>query len=35
LNAKLLLLEEDELTLQKIYPQGEDRDTSWTLTVMG
>lgn len=35
INAKLATLEEDELTLQKIYPQGEDRDVSWTVTVMG
>lgn len=35
INQKLSMLEEDELTLQKMYPQGEDRDVSWTLTVMG
>uniref|UniRef100_A0A7S0S7E8 LIMR family protein n=1 Tax=Mantoniella antarctica TaxID=81844 RepID=A0A7S0S7E8_9CHLO len=35
INAKLAALEEDELTLQKMYPQGEDRDVSWTVTVMG
>lgn len=35
INAKLALLEEDELTLQRMYPQGEDRDVSWTITVLG
>ena len=35
INAKLAALEDDEITLQKMYPQGEDRDVSWTITVMG
>ena len=35
INKRLVQLEEDELILQKMYPQGEDRDASWTVTVMG
>ncbi len=34
-SKRLEQLEEDESTLRKMYPQGEDRDASWTLTVMG
>ena len=34
LNKRLSQLEGDEAILQKMYPQGEDRDVSWTVTVM-
>ena len=35
INKRLVQLEEDELILRQMYPQGEDRDVSWTATVMG
>jgi LMBR1 domain-containing protein 1 len=35
IDKKLTQLEEDELTLQKIFPQGEDREASWMMTVSG
>ena len=35
IDKKLTQIEEDELTLQKIFPQGEDREASWMLTVTG
>ena len=34
INKRLSQLEGDEAILQKMYPQGEDRDVSWTVTVM-
>ena len=35
IDKKLMQLEEDELTLQKIFPQGEDREASWMMTITG
>ena len=35
IEKRLASLEDDELTLQRMFPQGEDRDVRWTLTVMG
>ena len=35
IDKKLTQLEDDELTLQKIFPQGEDREASWMMTVTG
>jgi len=35
IDKKLTQLEEDELTLQKIFPQGEDREANWMMTVSG
>lgn len=35
LNAQLLVLEEDEKQLEMVYPQSEDPDYKWVLTVMG
>ncbi|KAI3435533.1 hypothetical protein D9Q98_001598 [Chlorella vulgaris] len=35
LNTQLLVLEEDEEQLELVYPQSEDPDYKWVLTVMG
>ena len=35
IDLRLTQLEDDELTLQKIFPQGEDREASWMMTVSG
>lgn len=35
LNTQLLVLEEDEAELEMVYPQSEDPDYKWVLTVMG
>lgn len=35
LQNQLVLLEEDERQLEMVFPQGEDPDYRWTLTVMG
>jgi len=34
LNRQLVLLEEDEEELTRLYPQGDDPDVTWTFTVM-